>query len=85
MRDFTPEEQVILRRMVSYRNDNNIEALRLRNLLDEIVPNYVLIWEKNSPEHCENIDLYLPTNDREVGLSSFYTFGSALSSSTVMS
>lgn len=72
MRNFTPEEQAILRRMVSYRNDNNIEALRLRNLLDEIVPNYVLIWEKNSPEHCEKIDLYLPTNDKEVGLSSFY-------------
>ena len=72
MRDFTSEEQAILRRMVSYRNDNNIEALRLRNLLDEIVPNYVLIWEKKSPEHCENIDLYLPTNDKEVGLSSFY-------------
>ena len=72
MRDFTSEEQAILRRMVSYRNNNNIEALRLRNLLDEIVPNYVLIWEKKSPEHCENIDLYLPTNDKEVGLSSFY-------------
>lgn len=72
MRNFTDTEQAVLKRMVSYRKNNNIEALRLRNLLDEIVPNYVLIWEKKSPEHCENIDLYLPTNDKEIGLSSFY-------------
>ena len=72
MRNFTPEEQAILRRMVSYRNNNNLEALRLRNLLDEIVPNYVLIWEKKTPEHCENVDLYLPTNDKEIGLPSYY-------------
>ena len=66
MREFIPQEKKLLKSLIHYKKQNQVNELKFKNLISQIIPHYCIKWDCDKPDSSENITIYSDCQSNEI-------------------